>query len=212
MTTEYNVILEPHGNKYSVKSTSVTTVRSIIEQIECISNTVIDPENYNILWYYDSDGIKFDFECSLLLVTLDTEVHMPSKSNDLVLYCGIKDVLDLDIEITVDKVFSDSGEFNNPNRIKTTIKLPNIIVSQDHLIRSIANGLDCDPNSILAIYEECSLVNITKIRIGNKWCDLFEYMIVQVDKKVIIELYTKQIKKQLDKFLETFKNTLESLI
>ena len=72
--------------------------------------------------------------------------------------------------------------------------MANIIESQNQLIQSIADSLDCDPKSILAIYEEYSLVDITKIRIGSKWADPFQYMTVQVDKKVIIEFYTKQIK------------------
>jgi hypothetical protein len=186
MTTEYNVILEPRGNEYSIKSAPVTTVRSIIEQIKCINDALVSPENYHILWYYDSNGI----ECYPRLVNLDTEVHMPSKSDNLHLYCGIKYVIDLDIDITCDKIYSDNGEFNDKNLIKTTIKLPNIIESQDQLIQSIADSLDCDPKSILKIYEEDSLVDITKIRIGSKWVDPVQYMTVQVDKKVIIEFYT----------------------
>lgn len=208
MTTEYNVILEPRGNEYSITSTPVTTIRSIIEQIGCISSTLVNPEKYDILWYYESNGI----ECDSRLVTLDTEVHMPSKSDNLHLYCGIQYTIDLDIDITVDKVFSDSGEFNNKNLIKTTIKLANIITSRDQLIQSIANSLDCDPKLILTIYEEDSLVDITKIRLGSKWADPFQYLTVQVDKQVIIEFYIKQIKKQFDKLLEKFKNNLESLI
>jgi hypothetical protein len=210
MATKFDIILEPYGLAYPILSPPVTTIRSIIEQLECIKSVLADPENYDILWYHNSDGIV----CEPQLVNLDTEVHMISDkhNNPIYLYCFKKSTNNININITCDKIYSDNGEFNDKNLIKTTIKLPNIIVSKDQLIQFIALSLNCDPKSILAIYEEDSPLVITDLRIMVKGGDPFQYMTVQVDKKVIIEFYTKQIKGQFDKLLETFKNNLESLI
>jgi hypothetical protein len=184
-----------------------TTIRSIIEQIDEIKDALINPEKYNIIWM--SGDVK-------QVVDLDTEVHIEfdKYNNPLFLYCYSKSMRHVVIDITCQKIYSEDKKFNNKSMLKTIVKLPNIIMSQHHLIQSLASSLCCTPESILAIYEEDSPLEITGPRIIEKGVcgDPFQFMTVQVSKSVIIQNYTNHMRKQFDALIETFKSNLESLI
>jgi hypothetical protein len=210
---KFQLILEPDGCDHTLvfdvnpDGCTKTTIRSIIDQIDEIKDTLTNPEKYNIIWM--SGGVK-------QVVDPDTEVHIESDKykNPLFLYCYSKSTCNVDIDITCQKIYSDDGQFNDKHMLKTAVKLPDVIMSQHHLIQSLANSLCCTPESILAIYEEDSPLEITGPRIIEKgMCgDPFQFMTVQVSKSVIIPNYANHMRKQFDALIETFKSNLESLI
>jgi hypothetical protein len=210
---KFHLILEPYGSDHTLvldvnpDGCTKTTIRSIINQIDEIKDTLTNPDEYNILWM--SGNVK-------QVVDPNTEVLIESDkyNNPLFLYCYKKSTCNVDIDITCQKIYSDDGQFNEKHMLKTTVKLPDVIMSQHHLIQSLANSLCCTPESILAIYEEDSPLEITGPRIIEKgMCgDPLQFVTVQVSKSVIIQNYTNHMRKQFDALIETFKSNLESLI
>lgn len=209
MTTKFNVILEPIGDEIDIESPLITTVRSIIEQLNSLKNVLKNPEKYTILWYYDSNGV----ECVAQIVNLDTEVHLPSNSNDLQLYCGNHSMCDVkEVSIMVGKTPFDEDELSSPHITDKTLKLPSIITSNTHLIQCVASSLGCDPGSILDIYEEDSVVNITYVRNIHEYGDPLHYLTIIVDKTTMIDMYTNEMKMKFDELITVFKKNMESLI
>jgi hypothetical protein len=205
---KFQLILEPDGCDHTLvfdvnpDGCTKTTIRSIIDQIDEIKDTLANHKEYNILWM--SGNVK-------QVVDPDTEVLIKSDkyNNPLFLYCYKKSTCNVDIDITCQKIYSDNGHM-----LKTTVELPDVIISQHHLIQSLANSLCCTPESILSIYEEDSLLEITGPRIIEKgMCgDPLQFVTVQVSKSVIIPNYANHMRKQFDALIETFKSNLESLI
>jgi hypothetical protein len=217
LAKKYIIRMAPAYKDYEVKCMQKTTFRSIIKQINQCSDVLARPDLYNLMWCPPGNN-------DLVLVDLDTPVTLPSNKTDIRIYCNIKNSAEkqtiyVSVKSHADISNDDStgGEFEDHNIYPAKVYLPTMIINQEHLIKSIASELKCDPTSIKSIYtsyfKDGVPVMLTKpysVYALDNAVDIGD-MFVQLDKAAVKTLYINTMKSQVNTIIDKFTKLLESV-